>query len=127
MTTAQATYEEYKQAMDNYTWHGTEKYYKFSALPILLTDGTHWFCRTYKALWLMKLIGMMALVHQDQRFLVADVQVENDVVQVTLQDGDYHKIDSKDIRDVDGLPDGKYEIWMSYNYSDLVLYLKTEH
>jgi hypothetical protein len=131
------TYERYKEAMDNWEFHGTEHYYRLDpASPTVITDGVKWFADNFECYWLLTLINCVRAKLKDQTFIVVDIKswrigTDHNVADIKFTDGNDNKVYSDIHVNMTDLPEGNYSLWIA-NYpgeypGNKVIYLSTEH
>ena len=130
------TYERYKQAIDNWEFHGTERYYKIDTFgPTVVTDGVKWFVDNFECYWLLILIDA-ARATISQPFIVADIKVFQNSegyneADIKFTDGNGNRVRQDVHINMTDLPEGDYSLWIA-NYpgdhlTSKVIYLSTEH
>lgn len=126
----QPEYKLYKDAIDNYRFHGTERYYKFSLFPVAATDGAYWFADTFNCFWLLEDMASEMMQNQKEDFWVMTCEVKGTEADVKYEDGNYKLITQKHI-DLTDLPEGKYTLWArNFPGTDIlnhVIMLNTEY
>lgn len=122
------TYERYKEAIDNYEFHGTEQYYKPTLFPVLATDGSFWFINAFECFWLFELISAFMMEHQNETFMVAEIKVENEEAWIKFNDGNDNYINKRAKHiNYTNMPTGEYTLWCANTPGNSVIYLNTEH
>lgn len=130
------TYERYREAIDNWEFHGTEQYYKLDPFgPTVVTDGVKWFADNFECYWLLTLIDA-ARATLSQSFIVADIKVFQNSegyneADIKFTDGNDNRVREDVHVNMTDLPEGDYSLWIA-NYQgnypgNKVIYLSTEH
>lgn len=74
---AKLKYEDYLRVKEDYTFHGTEAYHKFSLFPVLATDGAIWLAENFKCFWLLEDMAAEMMQHNEETFWVMKITVKD--------------------------------------------------
>ena len=130
------TYERYKQAIDNWEFHGTEHYYRIAPGCAVCTDGVKWFADKFECYWLLTLVDAVRATLPEQVFIVADIHSfevsdGHNEADIKFTDGNDNRVRQDVHIAMTDLPEGDYSLWIA-NYpgdhpASKVIYLSTEH
>lgn len=119
-------YEDYKRVKEDYTFHGTEAYHKFSLFPVLATDGAIWLAENFECFWLLEDMAAEMMQHKEEAFWVMKITVKDNEADIRYEDGNYELIREKHINYTD-MPEGEYELWGSNTPGNRVILMNTEY
>lgn len=123
---AKLTYEDYKRVKEDYTFHGTKAYYKFSTSSVLATDGAIWLAKNFGCFWLLEDMAAEMIQHINEYFWVMKITIKDNKADIRYEDGNYKLIQEKHI-DYTDMPEGEYELWGSNHPGNRVILMSTEY
>lgn len=123
---AKLKYEDYKRVKEDYTFHGTEAYHKFSLFPVLATDGAIWLAENFECFWLLEDMAAEMMQHNEETFWVMKITVKDNEADIRYEDGNYELIREKHINYTD-MPEGEYELWGANHPGNRVILMNTEY
>ena len=120
-------YEDYKKALDELHFTGTEEWYKFNPFfPVYATDGATWFAEQFECYWLLDDMAAAMMEKQTEAFWVMKITVKNKEATIRYEDGNDKLIKEKHI-DYTDLSEGEYELWGANQPGNRVILLRTEY
>ena len=100
---AKLTYEDYRRVKEDYTFHGTEAYHKFSSFPVLATDGAIWLAENFECFWLLEDMAAEMMQHNEETFWVMKITVKDSEADIRYEDGNDELILEKHINYIGSL------------------------